>query len=315
MIIQPALRVRRHLFRSADRAARCFSQSAPSRAHKMPVLNHEAEMRREGIPGLYSPDGVAIAWTEYHGMLLDKLNEMTAGGPEADKEPKHLLIQYARDPTNASLFNYASMAWNNHFFFKGISRTPSPMTATLSASLANEFGSIQTLRDEFLATANSMFGPGFVWLVKTKPTSYTSNFRILPTYIAGSPLPGAHYRRQAVDMNTQNAESAAASGISPAELRTMGVPVNSVGRFGPHTTSYAKQPKLAYGGVDVVPLLCVSTWEHSWLRDWRIAGGKENFLAAWWDRIDWKVVEDLMYDGATAKTGSRVDDRALSYNR
>lgn len=39
-------------------------------------------------------------------------------------EPKDLLLHYARDPTNAAIFNYASMAWNNHFFFKGIVRPP-----------------------------------------------------------------------------------------------------------------------------------------------------------------------------------------------
>ncbi|KAF2499186.1 manganese and iron superoxide dismutase [Lophium mytilinum] len=340
MIIQPTLRLPRHLFRSADRAARCFSQSAPARAHKMPELNHDKDMRRDGIRGLYSPDGIAIAWVEYHGMLLNKLNFMTAGGEEENWEPKKLLIHYARDPTNAAIFNLASMAWNNHFFFKGIFRAPSPkkkddppptpppMPTTLATTLASEFGSIQTLRDEFLATANSMFGPGFVWLVKTK-TGYNSSFRILPTYMAGSPLAGAHYRRQPVDMNTQNGDSAASLGLSRAELGKMGVPTNSVGAFGAQSASYAKQPKLAYGGVDVTPLLCVSTWEHSWLRDWRVGGvvdpndpdgvvgptGKENFLAAWWDRIDWKVVYDLMQDSATSRQGSTNNDRAFAFNR
>ena len=36
--------------------------------------------------------------------------------------------------------------------------------------------------------------------------------------------------------------------------------------------------------------MCVSTWEHVWLRDWGV-GGKAAFLDAWWDRIDWGIVE------------------------
>jgi superoxide dismutase, Fe-Mn family len=35
-------------------------------------------------------------------------------------DTKSILIQTAREPDSASVFNYASMAFNNHFFFKGI---------------------------------------------------------------------------------------------------------------------------------------------------------------------------------------------------
>jgi len=38
---------------------------------------------------------------------------------------KNLLLKYARQADKASLFNYASMAHNNHFFFKGIVRLES----------------------------------------------------------------------------------------------------------------------------------------------------------------------------------------------
>jgi Fe-Mn family superoxide dismutase len=150
-----------------------------------------------------------------------------------------------------------------------------------------------------------MFGPGFVWLVKTRQTSFQSSFRILSTYIAGSPLAGAHFRRQGVDQNTQSAASASSS-LSPAEMAKMGQPVNSVGAMGAHSAGYNKGPKVAYGGIEVTPLLCVSTWEHSWLRDWQITGGKENFLTAWWDRIDWEVVNTLAGDSTKGVGGFRT---------
>ncbi len=35
-------------------------------------------------------------------------------------DARALLLSTARDPRYASFFNYASMAWNNHFFFKGL---------------------------------------------------------------------------------------------------------------------------------------------------------------------------------------------------
>jgi len=36
-------------------------------------------------------------------------------------------------------------------------------------------------------------------------------------------------------------------------------------------------------------LLCVSTWEHSYMTDYRI-DGKDRFLDAWWEAINWDLV-------------------------
>lgn len=36
---------------------------------------------------------------------------------DADARPGELLVKYSRRPEMASIFNYASMAHNNHYFF------------------------------------------------------------------------------------------------------------------------------------------------------------------------------------------------------
>lgn len=193
-----------------------------------------------------------------------------------NQEAKSLVIEFARDPTKAYAFNVASMAFNNHFFFRGLNTNPhvqSRPSTDLQVQINKDFSSMDTLRETFLATAEAMFGPGFVWLVQTDNTAFGS-LRILPTYLAGSPLSGAHYRRQSHDLNTHNADSYQA--------------LNTVGAFG----AAAKQnqgPKKPLGGVDVVPLLCVNTWEHVWLQDYGVRGKRE-FLERWWNQINWDTV-------------------------
>jgi Fe-Mn family superoxide dismutase len=204
-----------------------------------------------------------------------KLNIM-AGTEYEGQEPKSLVLEFARDPTKAYAFNIASMAFNNHFFFRGINTNPdvqSQPSQDLTQQIRKDFSSMDTLRETFLATAEAMFGPGFVWLVQTNDSQFGS-LRILPTYLAGSPLSGAHWRRQSHDLNTHNADSYQA--------------LNKVGTFG----AAAKQntgSKKPLGGVDVIPLLCVNTWEHVWLQDYGVKG-KRAFLEAWWDKIDWELV-------------------------
>ena len=133
-----------------------------------------------------------------------------------------------------------------------------------------------------IATANAMFGPGYVWLVRrrdipslTANSSMQTPLALLTTYIAGSPLPGAHYRKQDLDTNTAL-------------------------RAGSHGPLSGLGPKVAPGGANVEVMLGVNTWQHVWLRDYGF-GGKKRYLENWWDCIDWKVVEE----NAQLETGAR----------
>lgn len=196
---------------------------------------------------------------------------------------KNLLLKYARQADKASLFNHASMAHNNHFFFKTLTPDPKPMPSALAEMLKKDFSSIETLRREMIATATAMFGPGFVWLVQTDD----QKFRLLTTYLAGSPYPGAHYRRQ---------ESIPAFSSPGEHSRFAAMEVaNSVGAHGRFSDTKKSLPP---GGIDLTPVLCVNTWEHVWLKDWGVTH-KDEFVAAWWDRIDWDVVSNMAKTGVT----------------
>lgn len=207
------------------------------------------------------------------------------GSEWENQEPKSLIVEWARDPMKAYGFNVASMAFNNHFFFRGINTDPnisSVPPAELIPEINKSFTSLETLRETFLTTAEAMFGPGFVWLVQKKDTS-DKRLMILTTYLAGSPLAGAHWRQQSHDLNNHNADSYQA--------------LNSVGAFG-STAKLEPKPKKPLGGVDVVPLLCVNTWEHVWLEDYGVRG-KKDYLEAWWNKINWnRVIDNGDFRGA-----------------
>lgn len=183
----------------------------------------------------------------------------------------------ARDPSQSYLWNLASMAFNNHFFFRGLNTNAnleSRPSADLLPLINRSFTSLDALQETMLLTADAMFGPGFVWLVQT-PDAKEQPLKILTTYIAGSPLAGAHNRKQSTDLNTESAESYA-------------------GSFGQASRNRDVKPQRALGGVDVIPLLCVNTWEHVWLRDYGV-GGKLGFLENWWGKVDWAVVQQNAY--------------------
>jgi Fe-Mn family superoxide dismutase len=164
------------------------------------------------------------------------------------------------------------------------------MPETLKQSLCESFSSIETLREQFIVQAEAMFGPGFIWLVKVRGVSdgIPHSFRLLNTYLAGSPYPGAHWRRQDVDRNTKPGEPDKAGPLTGANYPYL----KPGGKGEPEKRAPAP------GGIEVQPLLCLNTWEHVYLRDYGLGergmgqgqGGRTAFAENWWEVIDWEAV-------------------------
>ncbi|KAI7630709.1 hypothetical protein KC322_g22963, partial [Hortaea werneckii] len=148
-------------------SSRFLSTTRPLFRRDPPKLAHQDSFTTHGIPDLLSPEGFKIAWIDYQQLMVDKLDDLTAGEPFENSQPKDLVLRFARDPLAASLFNHASMAHNNNFFFSGLSTSPLKLdnVPNVKESLIDTFGSIETLKMTMLDTASAMFGPGFVWLV------------------------------------------------------------------------------------------------------------------------------------------------------
>ncbi|KAI3392823.1 hypothetical protein diail_5172 [Diaporthe ilicicola] len=277
---------------------RSLHASPARRIHSVAPLTDDARFEREGVPGLLTPDAYNIAYTSYQGLLLDKLNQMTAGTQFESKDTLETLIATSREQHLAATFNYASMAHNNHFFFDGLSKSAGEdinerMSHKLADALEMSFGSLESLRREMLLTADAMFGPGFVWLVQQTDGigPQARPFKILATYQAGSPWPRAHWRSQGVDMNNHGG-----SGDDGAVLKGYFDRQNiSNQRPALHESGAVDTSRVTItppGSTNLVPLLCVNTWEHVWMWDYGV-GGKMDYLANWWNIINWGKVHEL----------------------
>ncbi|KAF3764797.1 hypothetical protein M406DRAFT_27960, partial [Cryphonectria parasitica EP155] len=281
--------------------------ATPSRCKHVAPKLHDV-FATEGVAGLYSTGGFEVAYTKYQSWCLDELNRLTEGTKYEGIEVKDVAIMTSREPELAAIFNYASMAHNNHFFFDGLApqggKDPAEyMPSALKTELEASFGSLETLQRELVLTANAMFGPGFVWLVRATDghSAQRFPFRVLSTYLAGSPYPAAHWRKQGTDMNAHGGITDSAGetirhyfdmqnigqGRAPLHGSAAAAAAGGGGGGSILNKESAKNP----GGASLVPVLCVSTWEHAWLYDWDV-GGKLAYLTAWWDIINWgKVAE------------------------
>lgn len=140
-----------------------------------------------------------------------------------------------------------------------------------------------------LATADTMFGPGFVWLVLAKITDTYGKtdyqWRILSTYLAGTPYSEAG-RTQSKDMNVQG----------------------NAGSFGGSSAVGKKDAEIPPGSARIEPVLCVNTWEHVYMRDFGVEG-KQEYLKRWWDAINWGEVDVRTPAVVKDKTLGQVNNR------
>lgn len=197
------------------------------------------------------------------------------------------------------------MAHNNEFFFTGIAsdveNNPSAlvMPKDLQDQLELSFGSIDTLQREMILTANAMFGPGFVWLVKQTDSLLQRNagqYRLLTTYLAGSPYPGAHWRRQNMDMNSVGGLTDQSGDAVRGYFDAQNHYNNRSPLHGSGSKFRDEERKKNPGGADLIPVLCVNTWQHVWLPDYG-CGGKLDFLSNWWRLINWNRVYERAHPG------------------
>jgi superoxide dismutase, Fe-Mn family len=203
------------------------------------------------------------------------------------------------------------MAHMNAFFFQTLSSDPKPPPEEFSRQIVQNFSSFETLKEHMINSADTMFGPGFVWLVAIKNSNQNqrlesraawasqdkqreAHLAIVNTYLAGSPYAKAHWRKQSVDMNTTD------HGIIPGENPAMLASRGGAGSYGltssrtPQSTpGFFKNSatELHPGAADVEPLLCVNTWQHVWVPEYGI-GGKRKYLENWWNAINWNTVAE-----------------------
>ncbi len=101
---------------------------------------------------------------KHHKAYVDKLNELLAGKPEADK-PLEEVIKTSEGP----VFNNAAQIWNHTFYWNSMkapnARGGGEPTGDLAAAITRDFGGFDKFKTEFTQAGITQFGSGWAWLV------------------------------------------------------------------------------------------------------------------------------------------------------
>lgn len=103
-----------------------------------------------------------IHWGKHVQTYIDNVNRMIQGTNDERKSLEEI-VKNSKD----GLYNNAAQVWNHNFFFSIMSPNPQRNpTGKLSEEINKSFGSLNNFKKEFAEAASSLFGSGWVWLVK-----------------------------------------------------------------------------------------------------------------------------------------------------
>jgi len=146
--------------------------------HELPPLPYALNALEPHI----SAETLEYHYGKHHNTYVEKLNGLLVEETEAEMSLPSIIV---KAPPGSALFNNAAQVWNHTFYWNCL--TPNSRQAPdgeLSDALSAEFGSVEDFKRQFNEQAASLFGSGWVWLVKKNDGSLA----IEPLSNAANPL-------------------------------------------------------------------------------------------------------------------------------
>ncbi|EEB09576.1 ribosomal protein subunit S26 [Schizosaccharomyces japonicus yFS275] len=218
--------------------------------HNVPTLSET------NLEPLFSKEGYNLAWTSHQSQVIKALNDRTKGTDMEDQSVFKILLRTASLPEQAATFQYASQAFNNHFFFQSLSASPKKHVLSKYPKLHNliqtTFGSLDTMLEKITQLANNTFGAAWIWLVMDD----FEQLKIIRTFQAGTPF--VQGRWQSLD---------------------------------PHLVPETPDVEMQTREYSIVPLLNLCLWQHAYFIDFGPTGLDE-YIITWSKMIDWSVIQN-----------------------
>lgn len=121
-----------------------------------------------------------IHHTKHHQAYIDKLNKAIEGTEWADKTLEEILANVSK--LDWVVRNNAGGHWNHSFFWEILGKDSSPEGKILEG-INKSFGSFEDFKNKFTESATTLFGSGWVWLIKQG-----NELKIIQTPLQDNPL-------------------------------------------------------------------------------------------------------------------------------
>ena len=100
----------------------------------------------------------------HHQTYVNNLNKLTEGSEWSKRSLDDLIMR-----TEGGIYNNAAQVWNHTFYWESLIPSDVIMPGhALHEAIRKSFGSMDSFREQFIQASVTLFGSGWVWLVKGK---------------------------------------------------------------------------------------------------------------------------------------------------
>ena len=143
------------------------------------LTDYPLPFRETDLEPFMSAETVRLHHGRHLATYIANLNKLIAGTKYADMDLHEIIVNSLHDTENAAIFNNAAQVYNHVFFFNCLGRGNNATPDIMS----DAFGSIELFKEKFKSVANSVFGSGWVWIVRKDDA-----FDIISTRNADTPI-------------------------------------------------------------------------------------------------------------------------------
>jgi Fe-Mn family superoxide dismutase len=124
---------------------------------EMPVLPYA----KNALAPVISEETINFHWGKHVQTYVNNLNNQIPGTPFENASLEEIIKK-----AEGGIFNNGAQIWNHVFYFNTFAPEKSSPEAGLLQALDAAFGSVDEFKKQFVASGASIFGSGWVWLVK-----------------------------------------------------------------------------------------------------------------------------------------------------
>jgi Fe-Mn family superoxide dismutase len=133
----------------------------PTVFHELPSLPYPFN----ALSPIISESTLRVHYSKHSKGYVDELNKLIVNGPFAVMSLEQTIMATAGKPEHEHLFNNAAQAWNHAFYWRSLKpRGGGNAGGGLLKLIVEAYGDTDTLKREWAAAANTLFGSGWAWL-------------------------------------------------------------------------------------------------------------------------------------------------------
>ncbi|MBP7866025.1 MAG: superoxide dismutase [Acidobacteria bacterium] len=132
----------------------------------MPIVLPELPYAKDALEPVISARTLEFHHGKHHNAYVVNAVKLVAGTPLENADLETVVLEAAKDPAKAGLFNNAAQVWNHTFYWHSMKPGGGGApTGPIADKIAAAFGSYEKFAEEFKNAGATQFGSGWAWLV------------------------------------------------------------------------------------------------------------------------------------------------------